>query len=89
MSWASFFRDGHVADVLLLVMALEFAALAWTAPRPRRRRVAAGVALAIAPGACLAMALRMALTGATWPWIALWLGLALPFHLGDLFRRRR
>ena len=44
--------------------------------------------LAFAPGACLLLALRAALTGAGWPWIAAALAASFPFHIADLIRRR-
>jgi hypothetical protein len=47
-----------------------------------------GPLLALAPGACLVLAVRAAMTGAGWMWIALWLLASLPFHLADLARRR-
>ena len=46
------------------------------------------VLFAIAPGACLILALRAALTGSNWIWIAAPLAVSLPFHLADLARRR-
>ena len=54
-----------------------------------RRRAAAGVVIGLLPGACLLLALRAALTGQGWTWIALWLSLSLPAHLFDLARRLR
>ncbi len=45
--------------------------------------------LRLAPGALMVVALRCALTGAAWPWIASALALSLPFHLADLARGRR
>jgi hypothetical protein len=43
--------------------------------------------IAVLPGAFLVLALRAALTGAAWPWIALPLALAFPAHLADLAGR--
>jgi hypothetical protein len=40
-------------------------------------------------GACLLIAVRLALTGAEWVWIGLWLALALIAHLADLALRWR
>ena len=34
------------------------------------------------------LALRSALTGASWPWIAAPLAASFPFHIADLLRRR-
>lgn len=82
------FADGRIADLVLAVMAVEFAALAFV----RRRRDAAAslapLAWTFASGASLVVALRFALTGAPWTWIACALVAALAAHLGDLAGRR-
>ena len=44
--------------------------------------------LRLTPGALMIVALRVALTGGAWAWIALSLALSLPFHLADLARGR-
>ena len=81
---SDFFASGHAVDLVLLFLALEVVTLAfWWRGGPINALVAA------APGACLLMALRAALTGAHWPWIALWVALSLPAHLLDLTRRWR
>lgn len=83
MEWL--FRSGHVADLLLLVLALE---TAWLASG--RGPVSAKAALPfLAAGACFALALRGALTGAAWPWIAAPLAAAGLAHLWDLWSRGR
>ena len=46
-------------------------------------------ALRLLPGALMLLALRAALTGAGWPWIALALAASFPVHLADLARRPR
>jgi hypothetical protein len=85
MGWAvmlrDFFHSGRAADLVLLFMAIEFVVLS-------RRRAMVDVLFAIAPGACLILALRAALTGSNWIWIAAPLAVSLPFHLADLARRR-
>lgn len=43
--------------------------------------------LRLLPGALMMLALRAALTGLGWPWIAAWLALSFPAHLADLRRR--
>ncbi len=83
------FASGRAVDVVLALMALEALALAlyW---RLRRRGIA-GVDLAVSllAGAALLLALRAALTGAAWPWVAGWLAAALGAHVADLARRWR
>jgi len=85
---AALFASGAVADVILAAMAVEFLILVVRAPAAVRARRAATLAIALAPGACLALALRFALTGAPWPWIAAALAASLPLHWWDLARRR-
>jgi hypothetical protein len=80
---ASFFASGHAADLVLAVLAME-ALLLRRAGRP-----AIDVALLLLPGACMMLALRAALVGADWPWIALALAASFPVHLADLMRRGR
>ncbi len=84
---AEFFASGRVADLLLAVLLAEVLALA-ALRRLRGHGPALADVLAMAlPGACLALALRAALVGAAWTWIALALSAALLAHLADLFRR--
>ena len=45
--------------------------------------------LRLLPGALMLLALRAALTGAGWPWIALALAASFPAHLADIARRPR
>lgn len=80
MAWA--FASGHVADLVLLVLAVEFAWLT-----RGRGWGAATAAFRLLPGALMMVALRLALTGADWPWIALALAASFPAHLIDLSRR--
>ncbi len=78
------FSSGRVVDLILSIMVLEFGVLSW-----RARSTATALFLSLAPGACLLLALRAALTGASWIWVASWLTLSLPLHIADLIRRRR
>jgi len=80
----AYFASGRAADVILLILAAELACLTLS----RRMAVADAVGL-IAPGMLIVLALRGALTGAAWPWVAAPLAAALPFHLFDLVRRLR
>lgn len=80
MAWA--FASGHVADLVLLVLAVEFV---WLVGRRGWR--AGDAAFSLLPGALMMVALRLALTGAAWPWLALALAASFPAHLADLGRR--
>jgi len=82
------FTSGHAVDLILVVMVAEFALLTWRGRYQRKPGATLDRLLALAPGACLAMAVRAGLTGAGWVWIAFWLAASLPFHLADLARRR-
>jgi len=77
-----FFESGRAADLILLILVLE---LIWLG-LSRRLSWADAVGLAV-PGLLIVLGLRAALTGASWPWIAAPLALALPVHLLDLRRR--
>ncbi len=83
-----FFRSGHVVDFILLVMVAEFM---FMSQRGRRWRAGAqgtvDLMLALAPGACLLLALRAALTGASLIWVGGMLAISLPIHIADLQRR--
>ncbi|WP_271078470.1 hypothetical protein [Aurantiacibacter sp. MUD61] len=79
MEW--FFASGHAVDLVLAVLALEFVWL-W-----RRGRNALDTFLMLLPAALILLALRAALIGAEWYWIAAFLALSFPAHLADLARR--
>jgi len=79
---AGFFTSGAAADLILAVLAVEALLLVALLRMPAR-----AVLPLILPGALLVLALRGALTGADWPWIALPLALAFPAHLADVAAR--
>lgn len=80
---ARLFASGHAVDIVLAVMLAE---AGWLVAR---RGWPLGAALAaLLPGALILLALRGALTGQDWRWIALPLTLSLPVHLVDIVRRR-
>ena len=80
---ARLFASGHAVDIVLAVIAIELVWLTW-----RSNWRLADAALRLAPGALMLIALRGALTGLDWRWIALPLALSFPVHLADLARRR-
>lgn len=77
----SFFASGHAADLVLAVLAIE---AVWL--RMRGWAVVKVVGL-IAPAVFIVLALRAALVGAAWWWVAGLLALSLPVHLMDLKAR--
>ena len=77
------FAGGHAADIILAVMAVE---LGWLVVMAGWRP--ADAVLRLAPGALMLVALRAALTGLGWQWLALPLLLSFPIHLADLARSK-
>ncbi|MEM7664994.1 MAG: hypothetical protein AAF250_03990 [Pseudomonadota bacterium] len=79
---AAFFASGHAADLVLAVLAIEAMwlkfAVGWSGAR---------ILGLIGPAAFIVLALRAALVGAGWEWVAALLALSLPFHLIDLRTR--
>lgn len=80
MTWL--FAGGHAVDIVLAVMAAEAAWLVKARSWP-----AADALLRLLPGALILAALRAALTGMGWPWVALPLALSFPAHLVDISRK--
>jgi hypothetical protein len=81
------FASGRIIDIIFLLVAAEIVlALAW------RRRTGGGLGpselvFMLFPGICLLAALRAALVGQGYGWIAGWLLVSLAAHLNDLVRR--
>lgn len=79
--------SGRLVDAILVLMAIEAAAIALVGGRVR---LALGdVVASLVAGAFLLLALRAALTGAATHWILLCLALAFVAHLADMAARRR
>jgi outer membrane biosynthesis protein TonB len=84
---AELFASGRIADVAIAILLLEALLFVWLHAR-RRLGPAPGELLPnVAAGLFLLLALRGALVGAGWPWIAASLAAALAAHLADLVRR--
>ena len=81
---SSLWTTGRAVDVVLFVIAIEWVLLVALA---RWRPIDA--ALRLAPGVLLLLALRQALTGADWRWVAIPVALSFPFHIADLVRSSR
>ena len=74
----SLFDSGHAADIVLFVLALE---AVWLRRRGLDwRRIARVLGAAV----FIVLAVRAALVGAPWYWVALALGASLPPHLLDI-----
>ncbi|WP_245584433.1 hypothetical protein [Novosphingobium acidiphilum] len=76
------FASGHAVDVVLLVIACELIVLV---TRARWRLYDA--LLCLTPGVLMLLALRAALIGLDWRWIAVLLLASFPVNLADLARR--
>ncbi len=79
----TFFDSGHAADAVLAVLAVEALWLSragWAWPR---------IARALGPAVFIVLAVRAALVGAAWHWVALALAASFPLHMMDILRRVR
>lgn len=75
----------HLVEAVAVVMAVEFLILSWR--QGWRPAAMITIALALAPGLLLVLALRAQMAGAPFAAVGLCLALSLPFHLADLARR--
>ncbi len=80
MTWL--FASGHAVDIVLAVIGVE---LIWLIAK---RGAPIDAMLRLGPGVLMLLALRAALTGLDWWWIALPLLVSFPVHLADLARTR-
>lgn len=74
----TFFASGHAADMILAVLFFEGVWLA------RRGWSLAQVTKALGAAVFIVLAVRAALVGAPWYWVALALSASFPIHLMDL-----
>ncbi len=81
------FTTGLIADVMLIFMLVEAVCLLAYFFKTRRGLPPLAVFWMLLPGSCLVLAVRGALVGAEWGWIALAVSVSLLGHIGD-FRQR-
>jgi hypothetical protein len=86
---AGWFASGRIVDAVLALVVLEVIALAFLRLAKGRAVPFLGLLVTIAAGVCLLLALRAALAGADWPWVAVALTGSLVAHLADLRTRLR
>ncbi len=86
---AEWFANGRPIDVALAMTALEALLVTGYFRRTGRGVPPAEFLGNLASGVCLMLALRCGVTGAAWPWVAVFLAAALVAHLADLRRRWR
>lgn len=89
MDVASWFASGRAVDIALVALLVEGIALCVFRARTGRGPGPRAVLANLAAGACLLLALRAALTGASWQTVAVWLLAALAANLADLAERLR
>jgi hypothetical protein len=82
------FASGHVVDIALVFIAVEFVVLTLRVPKGARGARIVTLVHALGPGVCLMMGLRCALIGTSPLWIAFWLAASLPLHIWDVVSRR-
>lgn len=82
------FTTGRVAEIILVVMALEaLVLLAMRASGYSRVPTLSLLMANLASGAALILALRAALTASPWPWIAICLAASFLAHVFELWQR--
>lgn len=81
------FQSGRVIDGIIALLLLEGLILYRYHHRTRRGPALPDIMTLVLSGVCLLLALRLALSGAAWPWLAAALLGALAAHLADLYRR--
>ena len=84
---STLFASGRIIDLILALVALEAVGLVLYRRQTGRGLQVPAIVLGLLPGVLLLVAVRAALRGARWEWIALLLALACVAHLVD-FRRR-
>lgn len=86
---ADLFASGRLVDLILLVVAIEAAALLWYWARARRGIAPLDLLPNLFAGALLLLALRATLAGGGWMLVSLFLAAAGLAHLTDIRRRWR
>jgi hypothetical protein len=86
---SALFASGRIVDLILALVVMEAILLAVWHRRTGRGVAPAAFAATLCSGAALLLAVRAALVGAWWGWVALPLLAALLAHLFDLRGRWR
>jgi hypothetical protein len=84
---AGLVESGRIVDLILALVAAQFAALWFYRRTTGKGPAPADLAPNILAGVALLLALRAALTQAGWVWISGFLAAGLAAHLVDLARR--
>ena len=86
MSLAAFFESGMAVDLVLAMVVAEGIVLA-LAGRTGRLAAFRGLGWSLASAACLVLALRVAVAGGNWTWLAAGMSGSFAAHLMDLRQR--
>ena len=86
---SGWFSSGAIVDIALLLIAIEAVVLLFVARYGKIRVTAWPILANLASGACLLLAVRAALIGADWPYVALAMTGAFVAHAIDLIARIR
>lgn len=81
------FSSGRIVDIIIALMIVEWVALVAYRAQTGKGIPPLALSINLLAGVLLMLALRGALVGADWKWIALCLAAALPAHITDLARR--
>lgn len=84
---AAWIASGHLVEAILALTFAEWLGLTWYNRRTGRGLAAGRLGSILLPGVFLLLALRAALQGSNWIWIALALTASLLAHLADLARQ--
>lgn len=84
---AELFRTGGIVDLIIGLTLVEALALVLYRRLTGRGLRATALIFNLTAGAALLLALRIALVGGAWGWVAACLAAALAAHLGDLWQR--
>ena len=84
-----FFSSARVVDLVLIVVSLEVLGISLYWHKTQRGIAPANLLPNLLAGAALALALRFALTGFSWPWYTACLAIAGIANVADLRQRWR
>jgi len=87
MAMAELIESGSIIDLMLVFVLIEVAALMLYWRLTGKGIAPVSLLLNAGAGTSLMLALRAALTGAPWQWLAAWLAASLVFHVVDLAAR--
>jgi hypothetical protein len=84
---SEWFASGTIIDLIIAMVVIEAVAIGWYHRRTGKGPALSTVLANLLSGTALLLALRLALVGSAWYWIACSLLLALVAHAADLGRR--